>query len=352
MKASGRANPASYTTTSPPRWSRTAVATTRPRTASSRTASGGDPDTAGSFGERSFDRRREDDVAEDEKLASFCSETAGVSFFSVASTFFSPSAGKSRDGDGAIFLPPPYPRPSPIAASTRSLTAARSVRPDTTCIRSTPRSAPRPRPRSSASKNFGNASPAATASTSSSGPTSASPRAAYISRRSAPRGTSASTEAPYSRKTSLWRRMNAQGSPAPEPAPASASDGEPWALFAASPVHLLSASYRALRRSQLRISYAATALTNTSVRRSASLGGPASGCSLRAVRRNAVLISAGVALGATRSMSYAHEGSAGSALAPNPHRCVSALGALHGATCGRPKPPREAQTRLPMRTNI
>ena len=110
----------------------------------------------------------------------------------------SPASGKNRDGGFCVKAAlSSSPRPSIALLPARSLTAARSVRPDTTCIRSTPRFAARPAPRSSASKNFGNASPDATASTSpSSGPASASPRAAYISRRRAPRGTSASTEAP------------------------------------------------------------------------------------------------------------------------------------------------------------
>ena len=164
---------ASKTVTSPPLLRRVAVATTLPPTTSS-------------------------------SLASTSSSPSSLSF---SSSFFSASSFSASNSPSSVVVAgqPPSPSsrcpatPSPravISASTRSLTAASSVRPATTCIRSTPRVAVTFAARSSASKYLGNARPDSTSATSSCVPpwmTCAS--AAYSSSRSRHRGTRASMDA-------------------------------------------------------------------------------------------------------------------------------------------------------------
>ena len=163
---------ASKTVTSPPLLRRVAVATTLPPTTSS-------------------------------SLASTPSSPSSLSFSS--SSFSASSFSASNSPSSVVAGQPPSPSsrcpatPSPravISASTRSLTAASSVRPATTCIRSTPRVAVTFAARSSASKYLGNARPDSTSATSSCVPpwmTCAS--AAYSSSRSRHRGTRASMDA-------------------------------------------------------------------------------------------------------------------------------------------------------------
>ena len=164
---------ASKTVTSPPLLRRVAVATILPPTTSSSLAS----------------------------TPSFPSSPSFVSSFSASSLpkassspfFFVVVAGSSTSPSS---MRRPSPRPAVISASTRSLTAASSVRPATTCIRSTPRVAVTFAARSSASKYLGNAAPDSTSATSSCVPpwmTCAS--AACSSSRSRHRGTRASMDA-------------------------------------------------------------------------------------------------------------------------------------------------------------